>query len=193
MFEFLFGKKVAKKSVKYPKGLLKMAKKYKVKLPFFFHDGESNWNSSDGVIDAVLLGSKRIGHGFNIALKPGILNVAKKNDICLEICPISNQMLQYVPDIRVHFANTLFKNGCPMVISTDYPLMFGYTGLTYDFFAVVTSWQLDLKSIKTLVFNSIIYSSLNDGEKQTALQNLRASWDDWIYENRQPIITPTPL
>ena len=32
MFEFLFGKKVAKKSVKYPKGLLKMAKKYKVKL-----------------------------------------------------------------------------------------------------------------------------------------------------------------
>ena len=32
MFEFLFGKKVAKKRVKYPKGLLKMAKKYKVKL-----------------------------------------------------------------------------------------------------------------------------------------------------------------
>jgi hypothetical protein len=32
MFEFLFGKKTVRKTAKYPKNLLKMAKKYKVKL-----------------------------------------------------------------------------------------------------------------------------------------------------------------
>ena len=82
---------------------------YGVKLPYYFHDGESAWESNQNIIDAVLLGAKRIGHGFNIGMKPEVKSLAKSQDICFEICPISNQMLQYIPDIRTHFANSLFN------------------------------------------------------------------------------------
>ena len=153
---------------------------YGVKLPYYFHDGESDWELNQNIIDAVLLGAKRIGHGFNIGMKPGVKNFAKSQDICFEICPISNQMLQYIPDIRTHFANSLFREGVPMVLCSDDPVMFGYTGMTYDFYAASVSWQLNLKAIKRLVFNSIIYSSLSDAEKPSAIEKLTSSWNAWI-------------
>jgi len=157
-----------------------MEKKYGVKLPFFFHDGESDWVMNQNVVDAVLLDAKRIGHGFNIAFFPYIKEELIKRDICLEICPISNQMLQYFRDLRVHSANSLFKEGVPMVISTDDPLMFGYNGLTYDFWVACISWGLDLKDIKCLVYNSITYSSLSDSEKIISLKDLDEKWNTWI-------------
>lgn len=155
-------------------------KKYGVKLPFFFHDGESDWVMNQNVVDAVLLDAKRIGHGFNIAFFPYIKKELIKRKICLEVCPISNQILQYFRDLRVHSANSLFKEGVPMVISTDDPLMFGYNGLTYDFWVASISWGLDLKDIKCLVYNSITYSSLTDIEKNKSLKELDNKWNIWI-------------
>jgi len=157
-----------------------MEEKYGVKLPFFFHDGESDWVMNQNVVDAVLLDAKRIGHGFNIAFFPYIKEELIKRDICLEICPISNQILQYFRDLRVHSANSLFKEGVPMVLSTDDPLMFGYNGLTYDFWVACISWGLDLKDIKCLVYNSITYSSLSDNEKIKSLKDLDKKWNTWI-------------
>ena len=157
-----------------------LEEKYGVKLPFFFHDGESDWVMNQNVVDAVLLDTKRIGHGFNIAFFPYIKEELIKRDICLEICPISNQILQYIRDLRVHPANSLFKEGVPMVISTDDPLMYGYNGLTYDFWVACVSWGLDLKDIKCLVYNSITYSSLTDKEKIKSMKDLNEKWNSWI-------------
>ena len=137
---------------------------------------------NQNVVDAALLNTKRIGHGFNLALNPAVQQMVIEKDICLEVCPLSNQLLQYIPDIRNHFASVLFRQGVPMVLSSDDPVMFGTVGLTYDFYAAVVSWQLDLLSIKRLVFNSIIYSSLNDAEKEKSLKNLQLSWDNWTQQ-----------
>lgn len=41
------------------------------------HAGETNSQDSKQIYDAVLLGSKRIGHGFNIAWRPNLLQVLK--------------------------------------------------------------------------------------------------------------------
>ena len=67
-----------------------------------------------------------------------------------------------------------------MVLCSDDPVMFGYTGMTYDFYAASVSWQLNFKAIKRLVFNSIIYSSLSDTEKSFAIAKLTSSWNAWI-------------
>lgn len=158
----------------------KMLKTSKITLPFYFHDGESDWTMNENVVDAVMLGAKRIGHGFNISFFPFIKKELIKKDICLEICPISNQILQYFKDLRVHSANSLFREGVPMVLSTDDPVMFGYTGLTYDFWVATVSWGLDLKAIKRLVFNSILYSSLSSDEIKKSIEYLTKSWNSWI-------------
>lgn len=154
--------------------------RFQTTMDFFFHDGESNWRYNDNVVDAVLLGSKRIGHGFNVDMRPGVVARVIQDNICLEICPISNQILQYTPDIRGHYANGLYRQGVPMVISNDDPIMFGYTGLTYDFFAAVVSWGLTYKDVKRLAWSSIRYSSLTTGEQESVKYRFGLLIDGWV-------------
>ena len=44
------------------------------------------------IIDAILLGAKRIGHGYAIVKHPEAKKLARHKNIPLEICPISNQV-----------------------------------------------------------------------------------------------------
>lgn len=161
-------------------------------MDFYFHDGESNWRSNDNVVDAILLGTKRIGHGFNVDMRPGVVARLIRDNICLEICPISNQMLQYTPDIRGHYANGLYRQGVPMVISNDDPVMFGYTGLTYDFFAAVISWGLTYKDVKRLAWSSIHYSSLTTQQQISVKRKFGILIDGWVSKmvrNNRLVVT----
>lgn len=64
-----------------------------------FHAGESMASDNDNLYDAFLIGSLRIGHGFNISLHPVLVQKAIEEKICLEVCPISNFILGYTLDL----------------------------------------------------------------------------------------------
>ena len=49
----------------------------------------------------------------------------------LEVAPISNQILRYV-SLETHPAAALALDGVRIVLASDDPLVFGYTGLTLD-------------------------------------------------------------
>jgi hypothetical protein len=154
-------------------------------MNYYFHDGESNWQTNDNVLDAILFNTQRIGHGFNIAMRPSLVQELKNRDVCLEVCPISNQMLQYTPDIRGHYANGLFRSGCPIVLSNDDPAMFGYNGMTYDFFAAAVSWNLSYKALKCLAWSSVYYSSFSVDEINASVTTSPRSifvnmWKAWV-------------
>lgn len=157
-------------------------------VKFFFHAGETNWNgmSSDmNLIDAVLLNTTRIGHGYGILKHPGVLKEVKQRGIGIEVNPISNQVLMLVKDLRNHPAATLLAEGYPVVISADGPSLWEIKGLSYDFYQTfmgIASASSDLKLLKQLSINSLMYSALEPQEKPEALLKWEKKWNKFIDE-----------
>ena len=157
-----------------------LEKAYQIDMPLYLHDGESDWKSVDNLYDAVLLNSRRIGHGFNLFKFPVLMDQVRKKDICLEINPLSNQILGYVTDLRVHPGSYYLSQGIPFSISSDDPMIFDYTGLSYDFWSIFLAWELDLRDLKKLVINSLQYSALSEEEKAVAFQFWEVKWNKFI-------------
>ncbi|HSD67491.1 MAG TPA: hypothetical protein VLF95_12355, partial [Vicinamibacteria bacterium] len=71
-------------------------------LPLFLHSGETSRASSENLYDALLLGARRIGHGLALVRHPLLMEMAQERGVAIEVCPISNQVLGYVGDLRAH-------------------------------------------------------------------------------------------
>ncbi|XP_012530424.1 adenosine deaminase 2 [Monomorium pharaonis] len=156
------------------------------KIQFFFHSGETNWNgvSTDlNLFDAFLLNTKRIGHGYALTKHPLLWKLVQQLDIAVEVCPISNQVLGLVEDMRNHPAASLFASGSPVVVSSDDPGIWGAKGLSYDFYEAfmgIMSANSDLRSLKQLAINSLKYSSLSKLEIRNALWQWQFKWDAFV-------------
>ena len=153
-------------------------------FPLMFHAGESDESHNTNMYDALLLGCKRIGHGFNIALHPKLVEFAIKEKICLEICPISNFVLAYVLDMRVHPARFLINQGLQISINSDDPGFYGYKGVTLDFVYVFLAWQLTLADLKQLALNGIEFSSLSPEKKELHFEKFHKDWEGFIRHMR---------
>ena len=81
--------------------------KYGDRFKVIMHAGESYLRTNTELYDAILLGTKRIGHGFNLIMHPNLIQIVKDEKICLECCPISNKVLGYVTDLRLHPVRSL--------------------------------------------------------------------------------------
>lgn len=149
----------------------------KISIPFYFHDGESCWADDDNLFSAYLLSTKRVGHGINLFHFPALLENIRQNSIALEVCPISNQLLRYTQDLRVHPIGEYLKRGIQCVICSDDPQIFNYSGLSYDFWEVYYSQLLDLRSIKKLIKNSYYYGGMDNAEYITQLEQWTKKWD----------------
>lgn len=162
----------------------RLAEQRGLELPFYLHSGETNWAENENLYDAVLLGATRIGHGIALYKHPLLMQLVKERGIAVEVCPISNQLLGYVPDLRNHPAVHYINAGLAVVLSPDDPGIMRHS-LSHDFYAAFMAWGLDLKSLKQLAMNSLLYSAMNPAEKQRALASWERRWAafvTWINE-----------
>ena len=149
-------------------------------LHLILHAGESLYAYSDNVIDAYLLGADRIGHGTNLYRFPSLMERIREAGTCLEICPISNQTLRYVTDLRIHPAMECLKRGLPVCLSSDDPAYQEHATLTDDFFAAIVCWDLGLAEIKQLCMNSITYASVDDIQKEELMHSWEKQWNAFL-------------
>lgn len=81
--------------IDYIEPLLRFQKRQKeegVDIPFIFHAGETLGDGTQAdvnIYDAILLGTKRIGHGFSLVKHPKIMETCRERGIAIEVCPIS--------------------------------------------------------------------------------------------------------
>lgn len=100
-----------------------------MQIPFLFHCGETldvGTDTDGNLVDALVLGSKRIGHGFALPRHPGIMRMMKERNVCVEVCPISNEILGLTPRISGHAVYSLLAENMPCTINTDNGTLFRY-------------------------------------------------------------------
>lgn len=98
-------------------------------LPFIFHAGETLDHGGDtdsNLFDAILLGTKRIGHGFSLIKHPLLMQLCKERNIAIETCPLSNEVLGLCPTTKTHHLPILLSNCVPCTVNSDDPGSWGY-------------------------------------------------------------------
>ena len=103
-------------------------KKLNVRIPFMFHAGESLLDTGGSInpdksnlYDALLLNSTRIGHGYALLKHPLLVEKYKENNVCLELCPVSNELLHLCGNIREHPFPALLATGLHCTLNADNP------------------------------------------------------------------------
>ncbi|KAE8394970.1 hypothetical protein BDV23DRAFT_115731 [Aspergillus alliaceus] len=137
-------------------------------IPFFFHAGEvtGDGDSHDlNLLDAVIIGTKRIGHGYSLFKHPVIMNEVKSRDICVEVCPISNELLRLNGSVSSHPVPALLANGVAVALSSDTPGVFGHIGtrVSCDFWQILNNFDsIGLEGLGDIAETSICYAAFAD-------------------------------
>lgn len=133
-------------------------------IPFFFHAGECLGDGDDtdqNLFDAILLGTRRIGHGFSLYKHPLLLEMVKQKKILIETCPISNEVLRLTSSIKSHPLPALLARGVTAALCNDDPAILGHgkNGVTHDFWQALQGWEnLGLEGLGSLAENSVRYA-----------------------------------
>ncbi len=125
-------------------------------IPLSLHAGESEAPGTQ-VRDTLLLGANRIGHGANLLSDTGTLLLMRGNRYLIETSLLSNQLLKYVPDIKVHPFPEFLRIGIPICLNTDDRGAWD-SNMTDEFFAAVINFNLSWEEIVTIGRNSLSFS-----------------------------------
>ncbi|KAI1178598.1 adenosine deaminase-related growth factor [Nemania sp. FL0916] len=139
-----------------------------VDIPFFFHAGECLGSGSDtdhNLFDAILLGTRRIGHGFSLYKHPLLIDLVKEKRVLVESCPISNEVLRLCASVMSHPLPALLARGVACSLCNDDPAMLGQdtAGSTHDFWQALQGWEnLGLEGLGSLAENSVRWAAFED-------------------------------
>jgi len=146
------------------------------RFKLYLHAGETYSRSNTELYDAILLGTKRIGHGFGLIMHPDLIEIVKRENICVECCPASNKILGYQHDLRTHPARTLLANGVKVSLNPDDHGFFDSPGVTLDYVLAYLAWDLNVCDLKQLCLNSIEFASISDADKKSLKSFFDYKW-----------------
>ena len=111
-----------------------------------------------------VLGVERIDHGVRAADDPALTDRLARERIPLTMCPLSNQKLKVVPDLRDHNLKQLMDAGVLVTVNSDDPAYFG--GYVADnYLAIAEALELSRDQIVQLALNSVEASFLPEHRK----------------------------
>ncbi|KAK5151463.1 hypothetical protein LTS14_009306 [Recurvomyces mirabilis] len=175
-------------------GFTETCKKLKISIPFMFHAGETLLDAggtanpdNSNLYDALLLNCKRIGHGYALLKHPMLIEKYKQQNIALELCPVSNELLHLCGNAREHPFPALLAAGLHCTLNADNPGLYrGAThdssSLSYEFYQVmVGDTRMNIHGWKQLAEWSIQHSCLAEAEIDRAMNIFAKDWDAFCH------------
>lgn len=107
--------------------------------------------------------------------------MVRDKKICIEVCPLSNQFLNFVYNLTQHPAIAFYHMHIPITINSDDPARFGYNGVTPDFYVAAHAFGFELKDMKLIGIYSIIHSICPEEKKQEMLQLFFKQWEEFMH------------
>ena len=146
-------------------------------VPLSIHAGEQDAPGHE-VRDTLLLGATRIGHGVNLISDPDTMLLMRNSRYLLEINLVSNQLLEYTPDISKHPFPEYLRTGIPVCLNTDDRGVWD-SNMTDEYFTAVTSFNLNWEELVQLGRNSLAYSFAEPPLKQKMLSDYENALADF--------------
>ncbi len=138
------------------------------------HAGE--WTGPPTIRDAISLGVTRIGHGVRAAEDEALMAEIAAKGITLEVCPVSNVVLNAVDGLDAHPAKQLHNAGIKLTANSDDPPHF-HTTLAKDVETMVHLLGGDETAMRAMLTRNALNAAFVDeptrqkllGKLETAL------------------------
>ncbi len=145
------------------------------------HAGEAS--GAQSVWGAIkTLRAQRIGHGTRVFEDSALLDYIAKNEIPLELCPMSNVRTGVVNSIEEHPIRKYFEHGLMISINTDDPKMFN-TSLSREYRSLVEDCGFSKREICDIILLGIKSSWLTEEKKKSLIEKFERepSWKTVTY------------
>ena len=120
------------------------------------HAGEMD-SPGPEVRDTLSIGAERIGHGVNLISDLNTMLLMRNGRHLIEVNLVSNQLLEYTPDLSKHPLPEYLRFGIPVCLNTDDAGAWD-SQLTDDYFLAVRHFNLTWKEIVEMGRNSLAFS-----------------------------------
>lgn len=130
-------------------------------IPFTIHAGEVD---KTDIIKAILLGTKRLGHGVKCIDDLELIDLIKEKNILLEVCPTSNIQTNAFNLYKNHPIYKLYKDKVNISINTDNRTV-SDIDLTHEYLNLINTFNFSLKDLIEINRNSVNYTFLSSEEK----------------------------
>ena len=118
----------------------------------------------------------------------------KKLKIHVELCPLSNYILNYTKDLSKHPGKKYLAEDIRVSINSDDPSPFGYDDVSFDWLFAIMYWDLKLSDIRKMAIYSLEDSLSNDVIKEKNIDTFNKAWDSWVSSlNISPLNIDKPL
>ena len=119
-------------------------------IPFTIHAGEAA--GAESIKKALDFGATRIGHGVRCLEDPQLVDYLVKNNVVLEVCPISN--LQTKATGENHPIEEMYRKQLKVTVNTDNDTV-SNTNIINEYEWVLEHTQLDLNDLKQMNINAV--------------------------------------
>ena len=135
------------------------------------------------------LGVRQIGHGVSAIQDPAVVDLLRDRNVVVEMCPTSNQRLQYVSSYQDHPIFELDAAGIAVTVNSDDPTFFG-ANLTNELSRLIVERGATAADLKRWTQNAFRYALIEEETRTHILSELN-TWFKAVSSDPESTNTTT--